>query len=95
MPRDMRFLNEMSWLFQRWTKTSRSEIILIEFIKLNKPIISEMDKDFTFWKMSGEMGGFEKSKFSFMTHPFILNPATKAQALYFDNRLDRQNVDCS
>ena len=46
-----------------------------------------MDKDFTAWKMaSGELGGFDKNKFSFMTHPYILNPATKAQALYYDNR---------
>ena len=29
----------------------------------------------------------ERSKFSFMAHPFILNPATKAQALYYDNRI--------
>ena len=42
-----------------------------------------MDKDFTAWKMAaGELGGFDKNKFSFMTHPYILNPATKAQALY-------------
>lgn len=52
---------------------------------LNETI--EMDKDFTYWKMSGEMGGFEKNKFSFMKHPYILNPATKAQALYYDNRI--------
>jgi len=52
---------------------------------LNETI--EMDKDFTFWKTSGEMAGYEKEKFSFMTHPYILNPATKAQALYYDNRI--------
>merc|ERR1712025_598461 len=29
----------------------------------------------------------KENKFSFMSHPFILNPATKAQALYYDNRI--------
>ena len=54
-----------------------------------------MDKDFTYWKMSGEMGGFEKTKFSFMKHPYILNPATKAQALYYDNRCRQYSVQCT
>jgi len=44
---------------------------------LNETI--EMDRDYSAWKMS--------EKFSFMSHPFILNPATKAQALYYDNRV--------
>ena len=45
-----------------------------------------MDKDFSFWKISEDMGSFDRTKFSFMSHPFILNPATKTQALYYDNR---------
>lgn len=45
-----------------------------------------MDKDFACWKMGGESPGYEKRKFAFMAHPYILNPATKAQALYYDNR---------
>jgi hypothetical protein len=45
-----------------------------------------MDKDFACWKMAGESPGYEKRKFAFMAHPYILNPATKAQALYYDNR---------
>jgi len=49
---------------------------------LNEQI--EMDRDFACWKMTDSV---EKSKFSFMAHPFILNPATKAQALYYDNRI--------
>jgi len=49
---------------------------------LNEQI--EMDRDFACWKMT-DSG--EKTKFSFMAHPFILNPATKAQALYYDNRI--------
>jgi len=51
---------------------------------LNETI--EMDRDFAYWKMP-EHNFSEKSKFSFMSHPFILNPATKAQALYYDNRI--------
>lgn len=47
-----------------------------------------MDKDFSSWKMSEDMSSLErKEKFSFMSHPFILNPATKTQALYYDNRI--------
>ena len=45
-----------------------------------------MDKDFSFWKINGEMPFYEKAKFSFMAHPYILNPATKTLALYYDNR---------
>jgi len=52
---------------------------------LNETI--EMDKDFSFWKISEDMGSFDRTKFSFMSHPFILNPATKTQALYYDNRI--------
>jgi len=51
---------------------------------LNETI--EMDRDFAYWKMP-EHNFSEKTKFSFMSHPFILNPATKAQALYYDNRI--------
>jgi len=51
---------------------------------LNETI--EMDRDFAYWKMP-EHGAAERAKFSFMAHPFILNPATKAQALYYDNRI--------
>merc|ERR1711942_121418 len=51
---------------------------------LNETI--EMDRDFAYWKMP-EHNFSEKVKFSFMSHPFILNPATKAQALYYDNRI--------
>ena len=28
-----------------------------------------------------------KEKFSFLTHPFILSPATKSVGLFFDNRV--------
>ena len=52
---------------------------------LNETI--EMDRDFAYWKMPDQGSGGERSKFSFMAHPFILNPATKAQALYYDNRI--------
>jgi len=52
---------------------------------LNETI--EMDRDFAYWKMP-EQSLSEKQKFSFMSHPFILNPATKAQALYYDNRIN-------
>ena len=41
---------------------------------LNEQI--EMDRDFACWKMTDS---FEKTKFSFMAHPFILNPATKVR----------------
>jgi len=51
---------------------------------LNETI--EMDRDFAYWKMP-DHNFSEKTKFSFMSHPFILNPATKAQALYYDNRI--------
>ena len=51
---------------------------------LNETI--EMDRDFANWKMPGQEYS-EKPKFSFMSNPFILNPATKAQALYYDNRI--------
>jgi len=51
---------------------------------LNETI--EMDRDFAYWKMP-EQGAADRAKFSFMAHPFILNPATKAQALYYDNRI--------
>ena len=51
---------------------------------LNETI--EMDRDFANWKMPGQ-DYTEKPKFSFMSNPFILNPATKAQALYYDNRI--------
>ena len=44
-------------------------------------LILEMDQDFSSWKTKPN-----GSKFSFMTHPYILNPATKAQALFYDNR---------
>ena len=54
---------------------------------LNETI--EMDKDFTYWKMNDPFSSSssDKPKFSFMSHPFILNPATKSQALYYDNRI--------
>jgi len=52
---------------------------------LNETI--EMDRDFAYWKMPEQAAATEKAKFSFMDHPFILNPATKAQALYYDNRI--------
>ena len=53
---------------------------------LNETI--EMDRDFANWKMPQEQAMFsDKPKFSFMSNPFILNPATKAQALYYDNRI--------
>jgi len=55
---------------------------------LNETI--EMDRDFAYWKMPDHNFG-EKTKFSFMSHPFILNPATKAQALYYDNRIRMYN----
>jgi hypothetical protein len=45
-----------------------------------------MDKDFACWKMADESPGYEKRRFAFMAHPYILSPATKAQALYYDNR---------
>jgi ubiquitin-protein ligase E3 A len=47
----------------------------------------EMDRDFAYWKMPEQAAAAERNKFSFMAHPFILNPATKAQALYYDNRI--------
>ena len=54
---------------------------------LNETI--EMDRDFANWKMPQEQAMYsgDKHKFSFMSHPFILSPATKAQALYYDNRI--------
>lgn len=52
---------------------------------LNETI--EMDRDFAYWKMPDQASAAEKAKFSFMAYPFILNPATKAQALYYDNRI--------
>lgn len=52
---------------------------------LNETI--EMDKDFACWKITADSPGYEKRKFAFMAHPYILNPATKAQALYYDNRI--------
>jgi len=57
-------------------------IPLTEFYNepLNETI--EMDQDFSSWKTKPT-----GSKFSFMTHPYILNPATKAQALFYDNRI--------
>jgi len=57
-------------------------IPLTEFYNepLNETI--EMDQDFSSWKTKPN-----GSKFSFMTHPYILNPATKAQALFYDNRI--------
>ena len=55
---------------------------------LNETI--EMDRDFANWKMPQEQAMYSSTKgekFSFMSHPFILSPATKAQALYYDNRI--------
>jgi len=53
---------------------------------LNETI--EMDRDFAYWKMPDpNMYDKKENKFSFMSHPFILNPATKNQALYYDNRI--------
>jgi len=53
---------------------------------LNETI--EMDRDFANWKMPQEQAMYsDKQKFSFMSNPFILSPATKAQALYYDNRI--------
>ena len=47
-----------------------------------------MDRDFANWKMPQEQAMYsDKQKFSFMSNPFILSPATKAQALYYDNRI--------
>ncbi|KAK7086788.1 Ubiquitin-protein ligase E3A [Halocaridina rubra] len=41
----------------------------------------EMDRDFAYYKAgSGD-------KFSFLSYPFILTPATKALGLYYDNRI--------
>ncbi|KAF2368190.1 HECT domain [Trinorchestia longiramus] len=40
----------------------------------------EVDKDYAFYK-----SGIDK--FSFLHHPYILTPATKALALYYDNRI--------
>lgn len=65
----------------------RSPLIPLEEF-YNEPLNEtiEMDRDFANWKMP-EQAYSEKPKFSFMSHPFILNPATKAQALYYDNRI--------
>lgn len=52
-----------------------------DFINDSLNDVLEMDKDFTFFKVDGE------SKFSFQTCPFILNPITKNQGLYYDNRI--------
>ncbi|KAA0200680.1 hypothetical protein HAZT_HAZT004119 [Hyalella azteca] len=40
----------------------------------------EVDKDYAFYKSGAD-------KFSFLHHPYILTPATKALALYYDNRI--------
>lgn len=61
---------------------SRKPLIPFEdFINDSLNEVVEMDKDFTFFKVDGE------SKFSFQTCPFILNPITKNQGLYYDNRI--------
>ena len=41
----------------------------------------EMDRDFSYYKAGNN------DKFSFLDHPFILTPATKALGLYYDNRM--------
>jgi len=77
-----------------------SEALLLSPLDVRAPLIPleefyneplnenvEMDRDFAYWKERSDQLNFEKSKFSFMSHPFILSPATKAQALYYDNRI--------
>ncbi|XP_019647269.1 PREDICTED: ubiquitin-protein ligase E3A-like isoform X1 [Branchiostoma belcheri] len=41
----------------------------------------EVDKDYTYYKSQLE------DRFSFLNYPFILTPATKSLALYYDNRV--------
>jgi ubiquitin-protein ligase E3 A len=45
----------------------------------------EMDKDYTYYKAESE------SKFTFMTHSFLLSTAVKSLGLYFDNRIRMMN----
>ncbi len=67
----------------------------------NEPLSDaiEMDKDYTNYKSAIriESAGTSSSRcdgkamsdkfFSFMTHPFILTPATKTLGLFYDNRI--------
>lgn len=84
--RKTKYHDEISAQLQVSTMDCRVPLIPLEEF-YNEPLNEqiEMDRDFACWKMTGESG--EKTKFSFMAHPFILNPATKAQALYYDNRI--------
>ena len=54
---------------------------------VNEPLSDqvEMDKDYTNYKSESE------SKFSFMTHSFLLTTAVKNLGMYFDNRIRMMN----
>ena len=54
---------------------------------VNEPLSEqvEMDKDYTYYKSESE------SKFSFMTHSFLLTTAVKNLGMYFDNRIRMMN----
>lgn len=81
-----RYHDEISEQLQLSPLDVRAPLIPLEEF-YNEPLNEtiEMDRDFANWKMPGDYT--EKPKFSFMSNPFILNPATKAQALYYDNRI--------
>lgn len=83
-----RYHDPMSAALEISTLDVRQPLIPLEEF-YNEPLNEtiEMDKDYACWKMAGESPGYEKRKFAFMAHPYILNPATKAQALYYDNRI--------
>ncbi len=54
---------------------------------VNEPLCDhvEMDKDYTYYKSENE------SKFSFMTHSFLLTTAVKNLGMYYDNRIRMMN----
>jgi len=52
-----------------------------DFINESLSDAIEMDKDYTYYKAESE------SKFTFMTHSFLLTTAVKSLGLYFDNRI--------
>lgn len=57
---------------------------LIPISKFYNELLSdalEMDDDYQTWRENGN------EKFSFMSHSFILTPATKTLGLYYDNRI--------
>ena len=56
-----------------------------DFINESLSDAIEMDKDYTNYKADSE------SKFTFMTHSFLLTTAVKSLGLYFDNRIRMMN----